>query len=115
MFQSTYMLDTLLTRTSCFREAVFFLMTNLIIVCGLTCTEHYMAVLITFPSLFPSLPPYPPPSLLLSALTTPEDDYPADRLLGMKDAVDRLRGKSRSFWVASSAFDGRLRVDLLML
>ncbi|KAG8866935.1 hypothetical protein FRB98_004455, partial [Tulasnella sp. 332] len=98
-----------------FREAVFFFLTNLIIVCGLICTDHYMAVLATFPSLFPSLPPYPSPRLLFDALTTSENEYPKDRLLGMKDAVNRLRGKSRSFWVASSAFDGRLRVDLLML
>lgn len=38
-----------------------------------------------------------------------------ERLRGVLDAVERIKGKSRSFWIASIAFEGRLKVDLLLL
>lgn len=38
-----------------------------------------------------------------------------ERLRGIGDAVDRIRVKSRSFWIASAAFEGRLKFDLILL
>ena len=39
----------------------------------------------------------------------------ADQILGLQQAVDRLKKKSRSFYLASSTFSGRLRIDLIIL
>jgi 15-cis-phytoene synthase/lycopene beta-cyclase len=38
-----------------------------------------------------------------------------ERIQGIKEAVGRLKAKSRSFYFASSVFTGRLRIDLVLL
>jgi 15-cis-phytoene synthase/lycopene beta-cyclase len=88
---------------------------NTLVVFGQIATDHALAILTAFPALFPEVPPVPSPWLLTKALATPHRDYDARRLQGLQDAVGRLRAKSRSFWLASAAFEGRLRVDLLLL
>ena len=45
----------------------------------------------------------------------PTSNYDDDRLEGMQQALARLRAKSRSFYLASGVFQGRLRIDLILL
>lgn len=96
-------------------EAVFFLLTNVLIVFGLVAFDNAFAVLQTFPDLFPSLPPLPSPLLLVQALLVSKEDYNEARIEGLRHALGRLRAKSRSFYLASGVFQGRLRIDLILL
>ncbi|KAK5010852.1 hypothetical protein LTR39_004635 [Cryomyces antarcticus] len=96
-------------------EAFFFLATNALIVFGLIAFDNAMAILYAFPSLFPEVPALPLPVLLIRALLTPTSKYDGERIRGLAEAVDRLRRKSRSFYLASGVFQGRLRIDLIVL
>ncbi|KAH7078593.1 Lycopene beta-cyclase [Paraphoma chrysanthemicola] len=96
-------------------EALFFLVTNMLIVFGQLAFDNALAVLYTFPTLFPNPPNLPSPAVLMSALLVPSSDYDRARLVGLQEAVQRLKRKSRSFYLASSTFPGPLRADLLLL
>ncbi|MCJ1259631.1 hypothetical protein MMC24_007470 [Lignoscripta atroalba] len=96
-------------------EAVFFLVTNLLIVFGLVAFDNALAILQTFPSLFPHVPSLPSPTLLVRSLLVPVSAYDEKRIVGLREALERLRKKSRSFYLASAVFQGRLRVDLVLL
>jgi 15-cis-phytoene synthase/lycopene beta-cyclase len=97
-------------------EALFFLATNTLIVFGLVAFDNALAILHTFPSLFPDpAPQLPSPVILMSALFTSPKRYDDARLEGLREAVQRLKRKSRSFYLASSTFQGLLRTDLLLL
>lgn len=96
-------------------EALFFLATNTLIVFGQLAFDNALAVLYTFPALFPKPPVLPWPPVLMKALLTPTTKYDHERIVGLQDAVIRLRKKSRSFYLASSTFPGPLRTDLLLL
>lgn len=96
-------------------EALFFLVTNALVVFGLVAFDNAVAVLEAFPRLFPTLPSLPSPILLVKALLTPTTSYDGDRIQGLTDAVRILQRKSRSFYLASGVFQGRLRMDLILL
>jgi 15-cis-phytoene synthase/lycopene beta-cyclase len=96
-------------------ESVFFLATNVLIVFGLVAFENAMAILEAFPALFPDAPALPSPILLIQALLTSPANFDDDRIKGIQESVDRLKKKSRSFYLASSVFQGRLRIDLILL
>lgn len=96
-------------------EAVFFLVTNVLIVFGLIAFDNAFAILQTFPSLFRTVPGLPSPLLLVRALLVPSSAYDDDRIRGLQQALARLRAKSRSFYLASGVFQGRLRIDLVLL
>lgn len=96
-------------------EAMFFLVTNLLIVFGLVAFDNSQAVLETFPELFPKLPSWPSPVLQMRGLLTNPTAFDDDRISGIKEAVFRLQKKSRSFYLASSVFSGRLQIDLILL
>lgn len=96
-------------------EALFFVLTNCLIVAGLVAFDNALAILNTFPAHFPNMPSLPSPALLVRALLVPASTYDDDRIAGIQQSVDRLRDKSRSFYLASSAFQGRLRIDLTIL
>ena len=96
-------------------EATFFLVTNTLIVFGLVAFDNAYAVLTTFPNLFPVLPSLPSPVILIRALLTDTSMYDERRVSGIQEAVSRLQKKSRSFYLASSVFSGRLRTDLILL
>ncbi|KAJ4335648.1 hypothetical protein N0V95_008847 [Ascochyta clinopodiicola] len=97
-------------------EALFFLTTNTLIVFGLVAFDNALAILHTFPSLFPNpSPQLPSPLALMQALFVSPKTYDQARLEGLREAVGRLKRKSRSFYLASSTFQGLLRTDLLLL
>ncbi|RYP57414.1 hypothetical protein DL769_009484 [Monosporascus sp. CRB-8-3] len=96
-------------------EAVFFLATNCLIVLGLVAFDRGMAVVHTFPELFPEVPASPSFALVLKGVFTNPEKYDIARVRGLRDAVNTLRRKSRSFYLASAAFPGRLRIDLVLL
>ena len=96
-------------------EALFFLATNTLIVFGLIAFDTALAVLHAFPLAFPDVPSLPSPLLLVEALLLSTSHYEDDRVQGLQEAVDRLRAKSRSFYLASGVFQGRLRLDLMLL
>ncbi|EMD90081.1 hypothetical protein COCC4DRAFT_184940 [Bipolaris maydis ATCC 48331] len=96
-------------------EALFFFVTNALIVCGQLAFDNALAVLYTFPGLFTDPSLLPSPLLLMRALLTPSSKYDAERLQGLDEAVRRLKRKSRSFYLASATFPGPLRADLLLL
>ncbi|SMR64690.1 unnamed protein product [Zymoseptoria tritici ST99CH_3D1] len=96
-------------------EAIFFLLTNTLIVFGLIAFDNAIAILNCFPAHFPQVPSWPSPVLLVRALLLPAQTYDDDRILGLQQAVARLKAKSRSFYLASSTFQGRLRIDLIIL
>ena len=94
---------------------MFFLATNLLIVFGLVAFDNSLAILQAFPSLFADVPYLPSPVLLIEALLKPTSEYDERRIVGLREALERLRKKSRSFYLASSVFQGRLRIDLILL
>jgi 15-cis-phytoene synthase/lycopene beta-cyclase len=96
-------------------EALFFLVTNMMIVLGQVAFDNALAVLYAFPTIFPDPPTLPSPALLMRALWVAPSDYNLDRLVGLREAVQRLKRKSRSFYLASSTFQGPLRMDLMLL
>jgi 15-cis-phytoene synthase/lycopene beta-cyclase len=96
-------------------EAIFFLLTNCLIVFGLLAFDNALAVLNAFPAHFRRVPSLPSPALLVQALLLPSSAYDEERLQGLNQAVNRLAKKSRSFYLASSTFSGRLRIDLILL
>ncbi|KAI8956609.1 Squalene/phytoene synthase-domain-containing protein [Daldinia sp. FL1419] len=96
-------------------EALFFLLTNALIVFGLIAFDRGLAVLYTFPKLFPVVPETPSPRLLAKAVLLDPLKYDMVRVRGIGEAVQTLRRKSRSFYLASSVFPGRLRIDLVLL
>ncbi|KAI4221065.1 MAG: hypothetical protein L6R36_007161 [Xanthoria steineri] len=96
-------------------EAFFFLVTNTLIVFGLVAFDNALAILNTFPRHFPAVAPLPSPVQLVKALLFSPSHYQDDRILGLQEALKRLRKKSRSFYLASGCFEGRLRIDLILL
>ena len=96
-------------------EAVFFLATNALIVFGLVTFDNAMAIITTFPQKFTDIPALPSPFLAIQALLADPSSYDQERIIGIRQAVSRLQKKSRSFYLASSVFSGRLRIDLTLL
>ncbi|KAI9709387.1 MAG: hypothetical protein M1812_007723 [Candelaria pacifica] len=96
-------------------EATFFLFTNTLIVFGLIAFDNALAILNTFPSLLDTVPELPSPILLVKALLIRTSVYDKERIIGLAQALARLRKKSRSFYLASGVFQGRLRLDLVLL
>ncbi|KAF4309965.1 Squalene/phytoene synthase [Botryosphaeria dothidea] len=96
-------------------EAFFFLVTNVLIVFGLIAFDNALAILYTCRESFPTVPELPFPAVLVRALLIPTANYDGPYIHALQEAVDRLRRKSRSFYLASGTFQGRLRIDLILL
>lgn len=96
-------------------EAVFFLATNVLIAFGLGAFDNALAVIDAFPDVFKEAPECPSPVMLITALFVPWTEARRARIQGVQEAVERLCRKSRSFYLASSTFTGRLRIDLVLL
>ncbi|KAF2146305.1 uncharacterized protein K452DRAFT_243028 [Aplosporella prunicola CBS 121167] len=96
-------------------EAVFFLITNTLIIFGLIAFDNALAILYTCKESFPTVPKMPSPVLLVQVLLKPAMNYDESYILALQEAISRLRRKSRSFYLASGTFQGRLRIDLILL
>jgi 15-cis-phytoene synthase / lycopene beta-cyclase len=96
-------------------EAVFFLVTNTMVVFGLCAFDNAIAILDAFPDLFPPVSSLPSPKHLVEALLVPKSTYDSARLEGLRNALNTLSKKSRSFYLASGVFSRRLRIDLVIL
>ena len=96
-------------------EAVFFLATNTMVVFGLCAFDNAIAILDVFPDVFPTLSTLPSPKRLVEALFVPKSSYDSARLDGLRNALNILSKKSRSFYLASGVFSRRLRIDLVIL
>ncbi|KAL8813768.1 MAG: hypothetical protein Q9200_000021 [Gallowayella weberi] len=96
-------------------EAIFFLVTNTLIVFGLIAFDNALAILNTFPRNFPNVQRLPSPVQLVRALLVSPSEFEDARIVGLQEALKRLRKKSRSFYLASGCFQGRLRIDLILL
>ncbi|KAK6526735.1 hypothetical protein TWF281_009937 [Arthrobotrys megalospora] len=97
-------------------EALFFLVTNILITFGQLSFDHTLAVITGFPETFDfAIPSWPPFFLMARGLSFPVKSYPSRRILNLRDAIVKLQNKSRSFSLASSVFEGRLRIDLVLL
>ncbi|KAJ3562103.1 hypothetical protein NPX13_g8692 [Xylaria arbuscula] len=96
-------------------EAVFFLVTNTLIVFGLAAFDRGTAVINTFPEIFPGTSRGMYFKSFLKAIVTTPEKYDMGRVRGIREAVCTLRRKSRSFYLASAVFPGSLRIDLILL
>jgi 15-cis-phytoene synthase/lycopene beta-cyclase len=85
------------------------------IVFGLCAFDNAIAILDAFPDLFPTVSNLPSPKRLVEALLVPESSYDSARLDGLRNALNILSKKSRSFYLASGVFSRRLRIDLVIL
>lgn len=96
-------------------EAVFFLVTNTLVVWGCFAFDNAIAILDAFPDKFPEVPTMPSPALMVKSLLLSTSTYDQKRLQGIQNGLDVLAKKSRSFYLASGVFTGRLRIDLILL
>ncbi|KAK6533315.1 hypothetical protein TWF694_002267 [Orbilia ellipsospora] len=97
-------------------EALFFLVTNTLITFGQLAFDHALAVINGFPDMFDfPIPSWPSIMLMFNGLSIPVKKYSSKRILDLRDAIIKLQRKSRSFSLASSVFEGRLRIDLVFL
>ena len=96
-------------------EAVFFFVTNTLVVFGLVAFDNGKAIIDVFDDIFPYVSIAPSPTQLVQAQLLSPAHYDAARLDGLRDSLILLRKKSRSFYLASSVFEGRLRIDLICL
>lgn len=94
-------------------EAVFFFLTNAMVVSGLCVFDMAMALIHIYPELAPATS-IPSPWLAVQTLLLPSSCYDCRRIQGLREANARLQKKSRSFYLASATFSGPLRYDLVL-
>ncbi|KAJ3456484.1 hypothetical protein MRS44_016507 [Fusarium solani] len=85
------------------------------IVFGQVAFDNALAILDTFPERFRDYTGLPSPPLLIQTLLLPKAKYDKERIAGLVNATTLLSKKSRSFYLASGAFEGKLRMDLIRL
>lgn len=98
-----------------FREAFFFFITNVLIVFGQIAFDNAVTIIDSLPEAFPEADDCPSPMAAMRALMLPRREYDNERIAAFDDAMRRLQEKSRSFYLASAMFEGRLRIDLVLL
>lgn len=96
-------------------EALFFFVTNAMISFGSCAFDTAIAILDAFPEYYPKVSGTPSPWTMLKVLFLPTSSYNAERMQGLRNALVVLSKKSRSFYLASGVFTGRLRIDLILL
>ncbi|GJN90298.1 hypothetical protein Rhopal_003306-T1 [Rhodotorula paludigena] len=96
-------------------EAVFFLLTNVMIVFGLAACDYCLAVYDIRSYDTGKSSTFPPLSQFLPILLWTPTEEQGQRIEDLRAAIDILSIHSKSFSTASMVFDGRLRLDLLAL
>jgi lycopene cyclase domain-containing protein len=98
-------------------ELVFFIATNTMIVMGLVAFDYGLALPTAFPSRYPTFTGRTPFLKLMKpgfrAFFTAK--FPVDEYHHIAESISILKKKSRSFHTASAVFEGRLRLDLILL
>ncbi|PHH59967.1 hypothetical protein CDD81_2326 [Ophiocordyceps australis] len=98
-------------------EAVFFLVTNVMIVLGIVTMDYVMAIAEYQIAKSPDIRERNPS--LLGHIMLALGDWPQDEgfnfLKGLRHAVKVVSGKSQSMYMGSAMFEGGLRIDLLLL
>ena len=85
------------------------------VVLGLVAFDNAMAIVQTFPSAFRVQSTLPSPIRALRILLSSSNTFGQNRIQALRESIDILKQKSRSFYLASSAFEGSLRIDLVLL
>ncbi|KAJ5561375.1 phytoene synthase [Penicillium sp. DV-2018c] len=98
------------------REALFFFVTNLMIVFGLVAIDNAIA-LHEYRGFMSTDPVGETPSIVHLVVPFIKDNrkYDLDLLRSLSQAVSILRMKSQSMWLGSATFEGQLRMDLISL
>jgi 15-cis-phytoene synthase/lycopene beta-cyclase len=99
------------------REALFFLMTNMMIVFGMTTIDHALAIA-EYDMIICNLADSHRPSffrIFWSYMTSQRRCFDTPFLKGLNAAIKKLSQKSQTMYLGSAMFSDRLRVDLIML
>ncbi|KAK4705482.1 15-cis-phytoene synthase / lycopene beta-cyclase, partial [Phenoliferia sp. Uapishka_3] len=96
-------------------EAIFFLLTNVLVVFGTVAIDFTMAVHDLCATTWGLSQQRIGTFSVIQCIIASPDKYPQERLGALRDAADIVRRKSRSFWTASFVFEGPLKLDLLSL
>ncbi|GAA5864748.1 hypothetical protein JCM8547_008295 [Rhodosporidiobolus lusitaniae] len=96
-------------------EAVFFLLTNVMIVFGLATCDYCLAVYDLRSYKTGKSSAFPPVSQYLPIILQQPEEQQRERIDDLRAAIEILSVHSKSFSTASMVFDGRLRLDLLAL
>nr|WDW19273.1 terpene cyclase [Penicillium meliponae] len=98
-------------------EAIFFLVSNIMVVFGLISVDHGIAIA-EYETVASDSASKATPSLYRIAwqyLAGPKKFYDLGFLRGLSAAIDKLAQKSQSMYLGSAMFQDRLRVDLILL
>lgn len=98
------------------REALFFFVTNLMIVFGLVAMDNAIA-LHEYKALISINPVGETPSIprLVIPFLNDNVQYDLNLLRDLSQAVSILQKKSQSMYLGSATFEGQLRIDLISL
>jgi len=88
---------------------------NSLLVLALAAVDKAVAILQAFPDRYSKVPRFPSIVLLIRVLFSHPVSSDGERIRGLQSALHKLRQASHSFHLASSFFDGRLRIDLVLL
>ena len=99
------------------REALFFFVTNIMIVFGLVAIDQVVAVAEYQAATAPGIPEkhQSPARLLILSCSDWQREADLRFLHGLAQAVDLVSEKSQSMYMGSAMFQGALRIDLLLL
>lgn len=99
------------------REAVFFLITNVMVIFGLVTMDHALAIA-EYDTVISKPADSPPPSfaqISWSYMTSQTRSFDIGFLEGLNAAIEKLSQKSQSMYLGSAMFQDRLRIDLILL
>lgn len=91
------------------------MITNVLIVFGQIAFDHVVTVIDAHPAKYSGDVECPSLVTAFRTLFVSVQGYDHERITAMAEAVGRLQKKSRSFFLASGMFEGRLRIDLILL
>lgn len=99
------------------REALFFLITNVMVVFGLVTVDHAVAIA-EYDTVMSKPADSRQPSLariFWSYMTSQSRSLDIRFLEGLNAAIEKLSQKSQSMYLGSAMFQDRLRIDLVLL
>lgn len=99
------------------REALFFLMTNVMIVFGIITMDHALAIAEYDVIISNSVDRHRPSfsQIFCSYMSGQRRSFDTRFLKGLNAAIEKLSQKSQNMYLGSAMFNDRLRIDLIML